>query len=210
MDVHPPHHPIRNWKDFLLHLLTITIGLLIALTLEAAVEAAHHRHLVRDARENIRHEIQANLQLYQKNEQSLQQNREVLARTIEQLRELRNGKKLQSPDLHWRWSWNSFREAAWKSARDIGAIGYMNLSTIEGYDLVYSQQSYVNDDATKLVLDEDKIGSPLRITQDYNALLPSEVQSMLLGTAELDSRIETLQRLMKSLQANYESALKTL
>ena len=121
-----------------------------------------------------------------------------------------NDRKKAGTRLSWKWSWNSFREAAWKSARDIGAIGYMDLRTIEGYDLVYAQQSYVNDDATSLVLDEDKIGSPLRITKDVNALLPSEVQSMLLGSAELDSRIETLQRLMKSLKVNYESALKTL
>jgi hypothetical protein len=57
VDVHPPHHPIRSWKEFLLHLVTITVGLLIALALEAAVEAAHHRHIVRDARENLRREM---------------------------------------------------------------------------------------------------------------------------------------------------------
>jgi hypothetical protein len=43
MDVHPPHLPIHTWKDFLLHLLTITIGLFIALTLEASIESIHHR-----------------------------------------------------------------------------------------------------------------------------------------------------------------------
>ena len=50
MDVQPPHQPVRGWKDFALHLLTITIGLFIALSLEAAVQSLHHRHLVRDAR----------------------------------------------------------------------------------------------------------------------------------------------------------------
>lgn len=38
LDVHPPHHAIRGWKDFLLHLLTITIGLLLALSLEGWLE----------------------------------------------------------------------------------------------------------------------------------------------------------------------------
>ena len=38
MDVHPLHHAPRTWRDFFLHLLTITIGLFIALTLQAAVE----------------------------------------------------------------------------------------------------------------------------------------------------------------------------
>jgi hypothetical protein len=41
-------------------LLTITIGLFIALSLEAAVQSAHHRHLVRDAHGNLRLEIELN------------------------------------------------------------------------------------------------------------------------------------------------------
>ena len=57
MDVHPPHEPIRSIKEFLVHILAISIGLLIALGLEASVEWAHHRRLVREARENISQEI---------------------------------------------------------------------------------------------------------------------------------------------------------
>jgi hypothetical protein len=88
MDVHPPHGPIRSWKDFTLHLLTITIGLLIALTLEAAVESMHHRHMVRDARANLRREIVENQRLYTENLHSLQSKLVQLERNIDQLREL--------------------------------------------------------------------------------------------------------------------------
>lgn len=92
MDVHPPHGPIRSWKDFTLHLLTITIGLLIALTLEAAVESLHHRHMVRDARANLRREIAENHKLYAENLGSLQAKLVQLERNIEQLRDLRAGR----------------------------------------------------------------------------------------------------------------------
>ena len=44
LDVHPPEHGIYGVRDFFLHLLTISVGLLIALGLEASVEAIHHRH----------------------------------------------------------------------------------------------------------------------------------------------------------------------
>lgn len=37
MEVHPPHKPIHSVKEFMVHLLAITIGLLIALGLEASV-----------------------------------------------------------------------------------------------------------------------------------------------------------------------------
>ena len=53
LDVHPPHHPTHTWRDFLLHIATICIGLLIAIGLEQAVEALHHRHQ--------RHQLEADL-----------------------------------------------------------------------------------------------------------------------------------------------------
>jgi len=122
VDIHPPHLPIHTWKDFLLHLLTITIGLFIALTLEAAVESTHHRHLVRDAHENLRREVESNQKVYAKNVRELRLNRNQLARDIDQLRELRNGKKLENPNLSWTWNWDSYGDAAWKTARESGAV----------------------------------------------------------------------------------------
>ena len=47
MEIHSPH-PIHSVKDFLLQLLTITIGILIALTLEGTLERAHHRRLIHE------------------------------------------------------------------------------------------------------------------------------------------------------------------
>ena len=60
MEVHPPHEAIHSVKEFTVHMLAITLGLLIALGLEATVEWLHHRSLVREARENIRQEISEN------------------------------------------------------------------------------------------------------------------------------------------------------
>jgi len=52
LDVHLPH-PTHTWKDFFIHLGTITAGLLIAISLEQSVEALHHLHQ--------RHELEAAL-----------------------------------------------------------------------------------------------------------------------------------------------------
>jgi hypothetical protein len=38
LDVHPPHKSIEGVGEFFLHLFTITVGLLIAVGIEAAVE----------------------------------------------------------------------------------------------------------------------------------------------------------------------------
>jgi hypothetical protein len=52
LDVHMPHAS-HTWKDFFIHLGTITAGLLIAISLEQSVEKLHHLHQ--------RHELEASL-----------------------------------------------------------------------------------------------------------------------------------------------------
>jgi hypothetical protein len=42
LDVHPPHASTHSWRDFWIHLGTITAGLLIAIWLEQSVEGLHH------------------------------------------------------------------------------------------------------------------------------------------------------------------------
>lgn len=208
MDVHAPHGPIHTWRGFLVHLLTITIGLFIALTLEAAVESMHHRHLVRDARENLRREIENNHALYAENVQSLQRNRNQLVHDMEQLRDLRDGKKLTSPELKWGWGWSSYADAAWKSARDIGALAYMDPDTIAGYALVYGQQDYVNETMIALIREESRASAPLEVATDPARLLPTEIEALLIRTAEIDQSLGSLQGTMKSLDQFYQRALK--
>jgi hypothetical protein len=43
-EVHAPHRSIHSWKDFLIHIAAIALGLLMALCLEQIVEYVHHRH----------------------------------------------------------------------------------------------------------------------------------------------------------------------
>ena len=38
IDVHPAPHAAHTWKDFLIHIATIVVGLLIALSLEQTIE----------------------------------------------------------------------------------------------------------------------------------------------------------------------------
>ncbi len=62
LDVHPAHHAASTWRDFFIHIATICIGLLIAIGLEQTVEAIHHHHQRKQLQENLRNELEANLQ----------------------------------------------------------------------------------------------------------------------------------------------------
>jgi hypothetical protein len=203
MEIHPPHQPIHTVKDFLLHLLTMTVGLFIALSLEAAVESLHHRHLVRDARENLHREIAANYQQYSVNAKWIAENRDQLARNIELLRELRKGKKLDPANLGWHWQWNSFSGTAWRAARDNGAVSYMEPNLISAYSWIYLQQDYINSTALAIVTEESKAGAALEAAVDPSNLSPSEIQTLLLKSAEINLSFSTLQSTMKGLEDMY-------
>jgi hypothetical protein len=207
VDVHPPEKSIRTWKDFLLHLLTITIGLFIALTLEAAVESMHHRHLVREARVNLRSEVENNHQLYAKNAAELQRNRIELAHDLEQLRALRDGKQLSNPKLSWTLDWSGYGDAAWKTAKESGAVPYMDSRSISDYTWLYSQQEYVTSMALTLLNEESRVNAVLVVAQEPSKLIPTEIESLMIRTAEIDLEASVLQTWMKALDDMYERAL---
>ena len=44
IDVHSPHHTPQGWRDFFIHIATIVVGLVIAVSLEQSIEAIHRHH----------------------------------------------------------------------------------------------------------------------------------------------------------------------
>ena len=60
IEVHPQHKPIHSIKEFLIHMLAITLGLMIALGMEFGIIWHEHRSLAREARANITSEMRTN------------------------------------------------------------------------------------------------------------------------------------------------------
>jgi hypothetical protein len=60
IDVHAPHGGLHTWKDFWIHLGTITLGLLIAISLEQSVEWLHRMHERSQLEDDLRVEAENN------------------------------------------------------------------------------------------------------------------------------------------------------
>ena len=67
IEVHPPHEDVHTWKQFLIHIAAITIGLLIAIGLEQTVVYFHHRHQLQEARRELAEELEDNRRVLGKN-----------------------------------------------------------------------------------------------------------------------------------------------
>jgi hypothetical protein len=53
LEVHPPHEALHTWKGFFIHIATIVIGLLIAISLEQTVEHFHHERQIATTRKAL-------------------------------------------------------------------------------------------------------------------------------------------------------------
>jgi len=207
VDVHPPHDPIHTWRDFLLHLLTITIGLLIALGLEAAVENLHHRHIVREARDNIRHEIEANEKAAVEDEKNLDTNAKVMKTDLAVLRELRKNPTEKGKQADYTFTWSSFGESAWLSARDSGALTYMPTDEVQRFADVYDQQELASAQAIRIFSSEIEDPAPL-IAEGDEPFSQEDINKVMRDTAVTFSQLRTLRQIVEELDRQYLDTLK--
>ena len=211
MEVHAPHHPISNLRDFFIHIATITIGLLIALALEAGVEALHHRHLRRETRAKLREEIEQNAKDFPKDLRALDGETQELRANIALLERLRQHQPaLPNEQLKFNWFWNSTSNSAWTTAKDTGALSLMGSDTVEGYDELYSQGELVNQAALELSRSMTRAMIPLTVEPNLNKLPPALIDELIRSCAENLNQIAYVQMLAKSLLPSYQSALDRL
>jgi hypothetical protein len=141
LDVHPPHHPILTWQEFLVHLGTITIGLLIALSLEGWAEWMHHRHLVHEAEASLSGEIDRNAHSLggvvddlHKNQADLKHDVAVLDQVVD------TGKMPEHEHMNISFHIHGFDNLGWKTAQATGAASYMSYEQAQQYADIYATQ----------------------------------------------------------------------
>lgn len=178
MEIHHPEKPIHSKKDFIIHMLTVILGILIALGLDGIVEWAHHRALVHEARENLALEVAANKQTIDDALQQIPTHEAELKQIVSVIQKLKRTKKLSVRKLAYNYRFRSLYSAAWETAHNSGAVSYMSYNELKHYADIYdAQQLYIKlqdqlmsgvTDMLPLfsVLDDDPKKIPLtRLTQ---------------------------------------------
>lgn len=144
LDVHPPHEPVHGWRDFFVHLATITIGLLIALGMEGCVEWMHHRHLVREVEVSLHDEINHNSDGLSKYLEYVKKQQEILAKDVVVLKEIiRTHKQPEKSSLEVNFNIRGFNNVSWQTAQSTGALSYMPYERAKEYSDLYSLQAEI-------------------------------------------------------------------
>jgi hypothetical protein len=183
LDVHAPHHRIEGWKDFLIHLLTITVGLLIAVGIEGCVELHHEHKLVREARETMREEIQHNSNEMKDAVVKLDQQTETMKKNIAVLTRIQENpkdKEAQNAQIDVNFSIIGLRETAWKTAQTTGALSFMPYAEAQRYSDVYGSQKDFLDQQDKILEDEAQFfGMMAKTNFGHNGITPEQASLAL-------------------------------
>jgi hypothetical protein len=160
LDVHAPHEPIHGIKDFLLHLLTITVGLLIAVGIEGCVELHREHKLVNEARATLREEIEHNSKVVEgavedvhKTKSEIQKNMNILTRIQVNPKD----QESDGPGINASFSNKSLEETAWRTAQTTGALSYMPYAEAQKYADIYQSQDAFLAAQDKIVEDEAQL-----------------------------------------------------
>jgi hypothetical protein len=207
MDVHAPHEPVHTWKDFAIHLSIVTIGLFIALMLEAGVEYVHHRHIVAEARANIRTELENNHASAEKDVAYLSQNLKNVASNIKTLRDMETNPKGHH-SLGNTMSFATLDDAAWRTARDTGALAYMPYDEVQRYSDIYAAQQEVDGKASAAADQEFLALTPVVVADGPENMKPADFETMLHENGASLIELCTLKQYVQQLDGQYIGALK--
>lgn len=143
MEVHPPEHGIHSWRDFIVHMGTITLGLLIAIGLEQSVEWVHHRHQVAAIRHDLEIERRMNALRFSIEAKDWRRFTPLLQNNLRAVAWLRTHPGAPASECPCRMTWFvlsfSIKDAAWETARQSPALEYMPRSEVQGLSSFYSR-----------------------------------------------------------------------
>ena len=188
MDVHAPHQPIHGWKDFWIHLVTITIGLLIAVGIEGLVERYHEHALVKEARATMREEIAGNAETMKGATAKLAAERRTLdedMKLLTRIAEHPEDKAAQDAHLSTEVNMVGLNDTAWRTAQATGALSYMPYAEAQEYASLYGMQASFVSQQDKILEDNARMmGVIAGDGSQSDATTPEQARLMLgqLGT----------------------------
>jgi hypothetical protein len=203
---------VNSFKDFLLHLLTVILGILIALSLEGLIEWHHHRSLAEEARSNLTAEIRENRQLLAGGLPAAPAAEQRLKATIETIEAYRKDRRDdRTSKLDWSFGLFPLSATGWSTASSTGALSYMDYSEVQGYTRAYvlqdefltMQQNALGKwlDLQKWLARRDSKGSLSNLNDEELSEVEAAASAALLHT-------ETEETFAKDLMQQYAKALR--
>ncbi len=205
MEIHAPEGPTRSFREFSIHILIVTIGILIALGLEGIRETIHEHHSLDVTRKTFQWELKEDLGHMTLETANVQQKNAALDSVLHDYDQLvRSPDQLQKRVDSLEPSFYLFGRNAWTTATASGVLNYMEPEELSRYSEAYtdieiyqpiSRNAMIDWAATKGFFDSRTSYSPQDAMEGKQRLIV--LQTDLRGMGHLDH--EFLPELNKAL-----------
>jgi hypothetical protein len=201
LDVHPihgAHGVVSGWRDFLIHIVIVAIGLGLALSLQQSVEYLHHRHQLAETRRALRQEREDNRRAFATQTDAWRYQVAELENNLLVIEDLRQHPRTPHEKLpgvpRWWGRAMTFTTPGWNAAQQAGAIALMSRQEIEPYSDLYGSLAREWDAAVEAViallaaersnlLDGDPSHlTPEKVDAEVDLLLAALEKEWLLGS----------------------------
>jgi len=208
IDVHAPEHRISGGRDFFLHLFTITVGLLIALGLENAAEAWHHRHQRQEAEQTIQRELVYNKKHLIETAFVLQQEMESLTKAMAYL-EARSGNRPASvAGISLGYTMPHLENASWRTANATAVVQYMPYEYVQRLSEAYDEQELLMKLQTDTLENYIRLNSYIAGKKDASEMAKDELPSAILDVRNTLVQLGAMRDVRRDLISSYDAALK--
>lgn len=196
--------PRRRLRHFLLQLLPVTAGILIALLIDGLVELSRERSLVNEARTAIAAEIAANTSDLSGRLPALVKLQEDLATVSQLVNDILNNGRTNIDTFGYELPLSRLDRASWESAERTGALSYMDYAEVRRYSELYALQDIVDDRQRDLLARLPKLGI---IAQAMGSGDPEgyvqDLQDRRADVAEIQSALDGYIDLVEALAMEY-------
>ena len=208
LDVHAPHVSIQGWRDFLLHILTITIGLFIALSLEGSLSWLHRRRLVQEAEANMRSEIRANANALNEVSADIHSGRDDLAHDVGVLREIiRTHKTSDNSSMQINFHLKTLDNLSWKTAQSTDALSLMPYARTKQYAEIYNMQEAFDSAEKQAARDAILSLAPFMNLDKDATITPAEADAIKRQIEILQAQLLLLDSTISALDQEYKKFL---
>jgi hypothetical protein len=178
LDVHPPHKAIEGVGEFFLHLFTISVGLLIAVGIEAAVERHQHRELAAEARDTMTAEIRKNSSNVADALKDIDQEQQKAKDNLAKVRKVQlnpSDPSSRSLNLDITFNTTGLEDTGWRTAQATGALAFMPYAESERYTSIYrvgeeflKNQDQLSEDESRIlgIIQKFHVGEGSNLTKD--------------------------------------------
>jgi len=207
MEIHAPEKPILTIKEAVAHLSIVTVGILIALSLEGIVEYAHHRAIVREAREIMRREVEANRKELDKAMAHIKDKQmKEMMHSIDVMRALIAHEPTDA-NINLNYEGANLRSAGHATAQLMGAFAYMDYEEVGRWATVYdAQQGFLTTQSAALT--EGTAAFSFMLKRDLQKTPPAQLEMEAESLRRAVGTLIVIRQIGKVLGDQYDKALE--